>query len=293
MSHPDVVVFGEVLFDHFPDGGRVLGGAPFNVAWHLQAFGQRPLFVSRVGRDADGDSVLRAMADWGMACDAVQRDTEYATGKVAVHLDDGQPSYDIVHPCAYDTIQDPGQGASGLLYHGSLALRDERSRAGFNALRDASSGLCFLDVNLRAPWWDLRDLQGWLHQADWVKLNDEELALLGPTGKTDASAVEALFERDGLTGLLVTYGADGAALMTREQGLVRVRPVTGTQVVDTVGAGDAFAAVCLLGILHQWSATTMLERAQAFASMVVTQKGATCSDRSVYAPFIADWDISI
>jgi fructokinase len=250
------------------------------------------LFVSRVGHDADGDSVLRAMADWGMACDAVQRDTEYATGRVAVHLDNGQPSYDIVHPCAYDAIHNPGQGASGLLYHGSLALRDERSRAGFNALREASSGLSFLDVNLRAPWWDATDLSGWLRQADWVKLNDEELALLGPTGKTDVPAVEAMFERDGLRGLLVTYGADGAALMTREHGLVRVKPMTDIQVVDTVGAGDAFAAVCLLGILHRWPPATILERAQAFASMVVSQKGATCGDRTVYAPFIADWGLS-
>ena len=37
-------VFGEVLFDVFPDGKQVLGGAPFNVAWHLQAFGIAPYF---------------------------------------------------------------------------------------------------------------------------------------------------------------------------------------------------------------------------------------------------------
>ena len=51
------VIFGEVLFDHFPDGARVLGGAPFNVAWHLQAFGSAPLFVSRVGNDPAGREV--------------------------------------------------------------------------------------------------------------------------------------------------------------------------------------------------------------------------------------------
>ena len=51
-QHP--CIFGEVLYDHFPDGQRVLGGAPFNVAWHLQAFGQAPRFVSRVGHDAEG-----------------------------------------------------------------------------------------------------------------------------------------------------------------------------------------------------------------------------------------------
>ena len=60
------LIFGEVLFDHFPDGSAVLGGAPFNVAWHLQAFGLKPLFVSRVGNDAAGESVRWAMRQWRM-----------------------------------------------------------------------------------------------------------------------------------------------------------------------------------------------------------------------------------
>ena len=59
-------IFGEVLFDHFPDGRRVLGGAPFNVAWHLQAFGEAPFLVSRVGDDEEGDEVRSAMRAWGM-----------------------------------------------------------------------------------------------------------------------------------------------------------------------------------------------------------------------------------
>ena len=48
------LIFGEVLFDRFPDGSIVLGGAPFNIAWHLQAFKQSPLFISRVGDDPLG-----------------------------------------------------------------------------------------------------------------------------------------------------------------------------------------------------------------------------------------------
>ena len=290
MSHPEVTVFGEVLFDHFPDGTRVLGGAPFNVAWHLQAFGQAPTFVSRVGADDAGRAILAAMSEWGMSIAAVQRDDRLPTGRVAVHLDDGQPSYDIVHPCAYDAIAPPGDDVpGGLLYHGSLALRDARSRAGFAALQDRGRRDCFLDVNLRSPWWDRARLLALLAAADWVKLNEDELALLGPTGGHDVGAIEAMFERDHLKGLLVTYGSEGAALLTREDGLVRVRPASSTRVVDTVGAGDAFAAVCLLGILKDWPSTTMLERAQAFASKIVAQQGATCADRGLYAAFKRQW----
>jgi fructokinase len=270
----------------------VLGGAPFNVAWHLQAFGQAPLFVSRVGVDADGQAILDAMAGWGMSTAAIKRDARLPTGRVEVHLDGGQPSYDIVHPCAYDAIEAPGQAPSRLLYHGSLALRDELSRNAFAALRGASSADCFLDVNLRTPWWEKARLLEWLDGADWVKLNDEELALLGPTGNSDAAAIEAMFERDRLKGLLVTYGADGAALLTEEDGLIMIRPESNTPVVDTVGAGDAFAAVCVVGILCSWPRATMLERAQAFASEIVAQRGATRADRSLYAPFVTDWGLN-
>lgn len=52
-------IFGEVLFDHFPDGSRVLGGAPFNVAWHTQAFGLAPCFISRIGNDPAGYEITK------------------------------------------------------------------------------------------------------------------------------------------------------------------------------------------------------------------------------------------
>ena len=73
------LVFGEVLFDCFPDGAEVLGGAPFNVAWHLQGFGQEPLFVSRIGDDIRGNQIRAAMSDWGMSLSGLQLDTSHAT----------------------------------------------------------------------------------------------------------------------------------------------------------------------------------------------------------------------
>ncbi|MDX1571268.1 MAG: PfkB family carbohydrate kinase, partial [Xanthomonadales bacterium] len=74
MAH--IGVFGEVLFDHFPDGTRVLGGAPFNVAWHLQALGAEPQLISRVGSDPEGDAVRAAMAEWGMDTATLETDPE-------------------------------------------------------------------------------------------------------------------------------------------------------------------------------------------------------------------------
>ncbi len=69
------IIFGEVLYDTFPDDAAVLGGAPFNVAWHLQGFGLQPLFISRVGTDELGAQVIADMQAWGMDLRGVQRDS--------------------------------------------------------------------------------------------------------------------------------------------------------------------------------------------------------------------------
>lgn len=98
------LIFGEVLFDRFPDGSVVLGGAPFNVAWHLQAFGLAPLVISRVGRDALGGAVVAAMTGWGMDRRGVQFDATHPTGTVEVAFQAGEPHYAIVDRVAYDII---------------------------------------------------------------------------------------------------------------------------------------------------------------------------------------------
>jgi fructokinase len=282
-------LFGEVLFDHFPDGARVLGGAPFNVAWHLQAFGRRPYFVSRVGDDAEGGEIRAAMQAWGMDTTGLETDPLLPTGRVEVTLEGGEPSYDIVHPCAYDAVEAMQAPACGLLYHGSLALREPVSRQALERLLGARSGLVFVDVNLRPPWSHAVALEPLLDRADWVKLNQHELAELAG----DASADPGEFvERHALTGLILTLGAGGAALYAREGGRFAVAPQAGTGVVDTVGAGDAFAAVAILGISLGWDPQLILERAQAFASRIVGMRGATPDNARFYQPFIDAWSLA-
>lgn len=282
-------IFGEVLFDHFPDGRRVLGGAPFNVAWHLQAFGQRPHLISRVGRDPEGEAVRSAMRSWGMDTTGLQIDGRRPTGRVTVSLENGEPSYDIVHPCAYDAIGDlDGTPADcGLLYHGSLALRDDISRQSARKLKDRGAKLLFVDVNLRPPWWQREQVLAMVRQAHWVKLNHDELDLLSPATRGATG-----FLRDhGLQGLVVTHGAGGAELLTGDGGRYSVKPRAGIEVVDTVGAGDAFASVIILGLVRAWPLDITLQRAQEFASRLVGHRGATVADAAFYRPFITDWNL--
>lgn len=289
-----LTVFGEVLFDCFPDGEKILGGAPFNVAWHLQAFGQQPHFVSRVGEDEEGRAIRHAMQSWGMDVRGLQSDRRHATGQVQVSLEHGEPSYAIVDGVAYDFIEASELEAHPcrMLYHGSLGLRNEVSRNALESLRQSYSPTVFMDVNLRTPWWRQSEVLEWVGQADWVKLNEKELTLLlEPCGDAKVAAGEFI-QRYGLQGLVVTRGASGASLLMRDQAAVDVAPVEALQVIDTVGAGDALASVLLLGLSQGWPMRQTLERAQQFASAMVGQRGATVDLPDFYRPFIQAWDLA-
>jgi len=282
------LIFGEALFDVMPDGTRVLGGAPFNVAWHLEAFGLRPLMITRVGTDESGDEVLTAMASWGMDTSGVQRDDTYPTGRVEVDLDDGEPTFHILPDQAYDhldggvAVRSAAGSTFSLLYHGSLISRGVVSSS---ALDDLAGGLgtpVFVDVNLRDPWWNREDVVASVRRATWVKLNEAEIGLLADD--SDSATAEVFLADHGLDAVIVTRGGRGAVVVDG-RGVFEANPPAEVEVVDTVGAGDAFSALFILGLSKGWSTEVTLERALEFAAAVCTVPGATTADRRVYDEF--------
>jgi fructokinase len=285
-------IFGEVLFDQFPDGSQIPGGAPFNVAWHLQAFGQSPRFISRIGDDPSGQEISTLMDTWGMSKEAMQLDPEHPTGNVRVFIENGEPHYEITADCAYDFIDSQlldEKKTEGILYHGSLALRNQHSRRALQATKARHQGKIFVDVNLRAPWWDKDLVLSLLHDADWVKLNEAELAQLCPEDSGLENAMRLFCAQFNLDMLVVTRGSKGAIACDKRQDFFKVKPPERMPVVDTVGAGDAFAALLLMGLGKQWSVDLMLNRAQDFASKLVGRRGATVTDRKFYSVFNELW----
>jgi fructokinase len=312
MTHNPIAIFGEALIDQFPDGQQILGGAPFNVAWHLQAFNQRPCFISRVGRDATGDKIRQAMLAWGMAVENLQTDPDHPTGTVQVTINNGEPSYEILADQAYDFIaaQQPSDDRQySVIYHGTLALRNRISAQALQDLiarppRQFPAGLwhtnhpwryqgkVFVDVNLRAPWWQKELVDQRLANAHWAKLNDDELMQLASRQNTLQESMRLFLAQHELEVLVVTCGSRGALAINQAGEMIEVAPTAGDlAVVDTVGAGDAFAAVLLLGMQHGWSLQMTMERAQSFASALVTQRGATVQDLNFYRPFIDAWNL--
>ncbi len=286
------LIFGEVLFDCFPDGNSVLGGAPFNVAWHLHAFGQSPLMISRIGDDALGKKVKSAMQDWKMNTTGLQLDPEHPTGSVDIVFEDGEPRYSIIEHRAYDYIdaaQLPSSAENSVLYHGSLALRNQTSREALEKLKLQHTGNIFMDVNLRDPWWQKEFVLKLADDADWVKLNEDELLQLGSGAGDIRLQARKFIDTHRLKGLVVTLGAKGAIAFTGDGEFTEVIPSHTLEVVDTVGAGDAFTSVLILGLTNKWPLDQTMQRAQEFASLMVGQQGATVNDKNFYQAKIADW----
>jgi fructokinase len=262
------------------------------VAWHLQAFGQAPCFISRIGNDVLGERISQAMTDWGMSVENVQIDPDYPTGTVEVTMNKDEPGYEILADQAYDFIAaqqlNPANPYS-VIYHGTLALRNGVSEQALNALKAHHVGKVFVDVNLRAPWWHKEPVNQWVSNADWVKLNHDELVQLAEPQNIIQDTMRLFLTEHNLDVLIVTCGSSGAIALTNAGEFLDVYPTDNLSIVDTVGAGDAFSAVLLLGMRQDWPLSVALERAQAFASALVTQRGATVKDLSFYRTFIDAW----
>ena len=279
-SSPPVLCVGELLWDSLPPG-LFLGGAPYNVAYHLNRLGQPAALASRVGDDRLGREALRRLQAAGLDPALIQHDASLSTGFVGVDVDaNGVPEYDIVEPVAWDALalteplREAAAAASALVF-GSLAQRHTASRETIQALLGTST-TAVLDLNLRPPFVDAQVVQASLEAADVVKLNEDELATVGAWfGAPGAleEAVPALAERFGCRLICVTQGGDGAALW--HQGRWTHHEGYAVSVADTVGAGDAFLAGLLAAVLSGGSDRDALDQACRMGSFVASRQGPT------------------
>lgn len=294
-----IVLFGEILADVFPDRS-VLGGAPFNVARHLAAFGLDTLLVSRVGDDDLGREIFAAMASAGMDARAVQVDGDRPTGRVQVRMETGGHRFEIPPAQAFDFI-DPEAARSAasvreasMVYFGTLSQRGDVSRSALEAVLTAAPAPRFVDLNLRDPWYTADAIRFSLQQADILKINAEELMTLGRLfgldGEDQEDRVRGLMRHFDIGRAIVTCAEEGA-WQVMENGQWTATPLAFGQpdVVDTVGAGDGFAAVCILGAVEGWPLPETLNRADAFARTICGLRGAVPDSADFYRPFLREW----
>lgn len=265
------VGLGEILWDVLPDK-RMLGGAPANFAYHVNALGGAGLPVSRVGDDDLGREALALLARRGVNVDAVSVDPDHPTGTVDALVDEnGVAAYVFPDDVAWDflVLEPPAlalaERADAVCF-GTLAQRAATSREAIHRFLAASTkALKIYDINLRQHFYTPEIIAASLDAAHVLKINDDELrtvtALFGlPQG--ERPALRALMERHRLDLAVLTRGGEGSLLLTAEA--VSDLPGRAVEVVDTIGAGDSFTAALVIGYLGGWP----LEEINGYAAEV-------------------------
>lgn len=280
-----VICFGEVLWDMLPKG-RQIGGAPLNVAYHLQKLGIDSVLVSKIGKDEDGDGIRDFLNEKKMPDTGLQTDLFHPTGKVGVTLHpDQEVSYEIFQNTAWDfielnhTLDEIAQKTKYIVF-GSLITRNQISSDTLFHLLNRIPVKIF-DVNLRKPFYSKQIIQELLEKADIVKMNETELDIIAEwfnaTGN-HLSKVKRLYEKFNLKTIIVTAGAKGSYAFSNANYIFK--ETYKIIVADTIGAGDAFLAGFLSEYLKGASLQQSLETANKMGALVA-QKHGGCPDYDI------------
>lgn len=286
-----IVGIGELLWDVYPDGRKVAGGAPFNFAFHCHQLGHEAVVVSRVGEDELGQELREVVKRAGMSDEFIRTDKRHPTGTVQVTLDSyGQPDYSIQRKAAWEFIPfDWNRLFVGLISHasafcyGSLTFHTVTGRSIERILWESvqlpRAPLRVFDVNLRNPFHTFDNLGQLVRESDWLKVNESEaceLANLFPHDGFDAEtyakgrlSCENSYPRIHV----LSQGSKGVLITTENQSFSD--PAAPAKVVDTVGAGDAFTAAMVCLYLEGRPLRECARFANHYAARVCEHVGAT------------------
>jgi len=282
---PSIISLGEVLWDLFPEGAR-FGGAPANFACHAAALASSVSMVSAVGDDDRGREAIDILRAYGIDVSLIQLIADAPTGSVGVSLDaKGKPAFTIHEGSAWDRVAwapelEARITEANAVYFGTLGQRGEVSQQTIRRALEVAkaSGIPrVLDVNLRPPFFDAPLIRSSVECASVLKLSDDELEQVADACGIDSAnepeeRPQALLEQFSLDLVVMTRGAEGAVIVSAT-GTVD-QPGIPTDVRDTVGAGDAFTAVLVSGLLRGESLATIARNACETAAAVCAQPGA-------------------
>lgn len=279
------VCFGEVLWDIFPGEQRRIGGAPFNVAYHLFKMGLDVEVISSVGDDGLGHELLQKINNWQIPTDHIQVTEEHPTSTVIASVDENNDAhYDIVENVAWDFIETTQENQKVLsnadaLVFGTLAARNEKSKSTLFQLLEVSSYNVF-DINLREPYYDIRIINELLHKTHLAKFNKAELRMVldffKKEYKDEKDSIRYLQDQFEIREIIVSKGSKGALYAHDDQ--FYLYPTIPVEVKDTVGSGDSFLAGFLSKRLQkETSAHEIMSQAVSLGAFITSQEGA-CPD---------------
>jgi len=281
-----IVGIGELLWDVLPTGKRA-GGAPVNVIYHASRLGAEGYAISAIGNDILGDDLLKAMSKNNI--NYIVPRVSYPTGTVQVKLIEGTPIYDIIENVAWDYIpitaesKDIVSKADAIAY-GTLAQRNNVSLETISQLlRFApNNALKFYDINLRQNYYTKELITKTLELSNILKINDEELEILKPMfylqNASNERFAQSFITRFGLKYFILTAGSKYSSIYqdlgNGRKLLVSTIKTPKVEVIDTVGAGDAFSGAFLYSILSGKTLSQAHQKAVEIGAFVCKHAGA-------------------
>ena len=289
-----ITAIGEILYDVYPDK-KHLGGAPFNFIYHVWKILGKANFISSVGNDENGKEILVYLSSIGFNTDFFNIDNQHATGTVQVKLDENKIPHFIISPeSSYDYIElnkkteNLVNHETDLIYFGTLTTRNAFSRNTVLSLLGNKKVKYFCDLNLRHNFFTKELVQAILHASQVIKINEGELEKLKEFFDLDSScekAAEQLLNNFNIDLIGLTLGGNGSILFTKTES--NKRCALSENVIDTLGAGDAFAAIFCLGYLYHLPIKEINKLANEFAADICLIHGALPADDIVYKKYRA------
>ena len=273
-----VVCFGEALWDNFPDY-KEIGGAPLNVAYHLNKLGVDTQFITKVGGDEMGRQIIEFIDELGFDNSLIQIDKKFNTGEVNISLDKSKSAnYIIKYPCAWDKIQVLDNYIevvenSDFFVFGSLVSRDKVSKETLLKLISHANFKVF-DVNIREPYYDFDLISFLMQESNMIKFNEEEIERISKDlGIVSNSIENKMLEISKITNtefICLTLGDNGVIFYDSK---FHYQDAIKTKVLNTVGAGDSFLAMIIEGMISNMSVKLFLKRAVNLSAYVCSKNG--------------------
>ncbi|MBM4170911.1 MAG: carbohydrate kinase [Ignavibacteria bacterium] len=288
MQKFKVTSIGEFLWDIYPDQKR-LGGAPFNFIYHIWKLLGTANFISSVGNDPLGNEILAYLNKINFPTKNIHVNKKYPTGIVNVSLNENKiPSFKMKSETCCDYLELDGadiniiEHETDLLYFGTFSQRNETTRDTIQSLFKYNIKY-FCDLNLRHSFFTKEMIEKSLSVSNVLKMNEEEfdqLCNIFSLNKNLEDAVYTLMKRFKIELLCITRGENGSTMYDLNSTHEYLAPKA--EVIDTLGAGDAFSAVMCIGYLDNWNIEKINKLSNEFAGEICKIKGAVPYDDSLY-----------
>lgn len=284
-----ITAIGEILFDIYPDS-KNLGGAPLNFLYHVYKLTGEGSIISRVGNDVLGDKAIEFLKSNGITTDYIQIDHLHPTGVANVKLNKNKvPTFRIDEKRAYDFIENTDKvkqlinKKTDCLYFGSLAQRSKVTKSTIQGLFGKKIRY-FCDLNIRQKFYTKELIKKSLATTNALKINLGELKLINKLLLEERFSLEKaankVIEKFDIDLLAVTKGDEGTVLFSANE--VDEYKNTPSKIVDTLGAGDAFAAIFCIGYMRKWEMSKTNKLANEFAAEICQISGALPKEDDLY-----------